>query len=59
MTTPYRIPRPLIHYIADYINEEIERGNEVTDDTIADAGDAFAGGARYIQISGSCDAPWH
>jgi|CXWL01.1.fsa_nt_gi hypothetical protein len=46
MTTPHRIPRPLIRYIADYINEELARGNEITDDTVADAVDAFAGGAR-------------
>ena len=45
MTTPYRIPRPLIRSIPDDINKEIERGNEITDDTIADAVDAFAGGA--------------
>ena len=52
LTTPHRIPRPLIRYIADYINEEI-------DDTIPDAGDASAGGARYTQIRGSCHTPWH
>ena len=56
MTTPHRIPQPLIRSIADYIDEEIKRGNEITDDTIADA---VAGSARYTQISGSCDAPWH
>jgi hypothetical protein len=46
MTAPYRIARPLIRYIAYCINEEIKRGNEIPDDTIADAIDAFAGGAR-------------
>ena len=59
MTTPHRIPQPLIRSIADYIDEEIKRNKKITDDTIADAVDAFVGGARYTQISGSCDAPWH
>jgi len=33
-------------YIADYVNEELERGNEITAETIENAIDAYKGGAR-------------
>ena len=36
----------LYSYIADYINEEIERGNTITTETISDAVAAYNGGAR-------------
>lgn len=36
----------LCAYIADYINEEIERGNEIDTQTIVDAIEAYLGGAR-------------
>jgi len=33
-------------YLANYINEEIDRGNEITSETIRNATEAFIGGAR-------------
>ena len=33
-------------YILMYFNEEIDRGNEITHQTLLDAIDAFEGGAR-------------
>jgi hypothetical protein len=36
----------LAAYIADYINEELARGNEIDEQTILDAIEAYIGGAR-------------
>ncbi len=36
----------MVIYIADYVNEEITRENEITKQTILDAIDAYFGGAR-------------
>lgn len=36
----------LAEYIADYINTELERGHKITKDTVLDAMEAYAGGAR-------------
>ncbi len=36
----------LASYIADYVNEELSRSHKITEQTIADAIDAFDGGAR-------------
>lgn len=36
----------LARYILKYIEEERERGNEITEYTVADAIEAFEGGAR-------------
>lgn len=36
----------LAQYIADYINEELDRHEEITMDTIKSAYDSFQGGAR-------------
>lgn len=36
----------LAAYIADYINEELDRGNEITTETILNAVEAYEGGAR-------------
>jgi hypothetical protein len=33
-------------YIAAYVNEELDRGNDITEQTILDAIDAFEDGAR-------------
>ena len=38
--------KELIKYIADYINEELDRGNKITSQTISDAIEAFDGGAE-------------
>lgn len=39
--------RELSHYLADYIAEEVERGSdEITQQNMLDAIDAFIGGAR-------------
>lgn len=38
--------KELMAYIAAYINEELDRGNEITPETIASAIEAFEGGAR-------------
>lgn len=35
----------LTQYIADYVNEELDRGNTIDEQTIADAIDAYNGGA--------------
>ena len=40
------LTRSLIDYIADYINEELERGLEIDSETIACAIDSYNGGAR-------------
>ena len=36
----------LYSYIADYVNEELSRGNTITKDTILNAVAAYNGGAR-------------
>ena len=36
----------LLAYIADYVNEEIERGYDIDADTIKSAIEAYEGGAR-------------
>jgi hypothetical protein len=41
-----KLTKALARYLADYINEELDRGNEITYQTILDAVDAFKGGAR-------------
>jgi hypothetical protein len=33
-------------YVADYINEELARGNKIDTQTIVDALEAYEGGAR-------------
>ena len=38
--------KELISYIADYINEELTRGNPIDADTINNAIEAYEGGAR-------------
>ena len=38
--------KALAKYISDYVNEELTRGNEINEQTILDAIDAFNGGAR-------------
>lgn len=38
--------KELMKYIADYINEELDRENKITAQTIEDAVDAFNGGAK-------------
>lgn len=35
----------LLQYIADYVNEELDRGNEIDLQIIKDAVDAYEGGA--------------
>jgi hypothetical protein len=40
------LDKELAQYIADYINEELERDNSINGNTIKDAVDAFDGGAR-------------
>ena len=38
--------KELIIYLANYINEELSRDNEIDEQTIINAIDAFNGGAR-------------
>lgn len=44
--TIYKYNIGLSNYIADYVNKELSRGNEVDWKTIADAINAYNGGAR-------------
>jgi hypothetical protein len=38
--------KDLWRYIAEYVNEELSRGNTITTETILDAVEAYKGGAR-------------
>lgn len=38
--------KDLAAYVAEYIREELERGNAITRDVVLAAVDAFEGGAR-------------
>lgn len=38
--------KDLARYIADFINEELDRGNPITQETIEEAVSAYEGGAR-------------
>lgn len=42
----YELVTGLASYISDYVNEELRRGHEVTEETINNAVDAYNGGAR-------------
>lgn len=47
-------------YIADYINEELSRGNTITSETILEAVDAFEGGAADTEEDCTCsERSWY
>lgn len=41
-----QLPVDAIKYMADYVNEELDRGNPITTEVISNALEAFNGGAR-------------
>lgn len=45
-TTNKYFNQELIQYITTYVNEELARGNEIEEETIKAAIDAYNGGAR-------------
>jgi len=46
ITTPMTAQQELASYLADYINEELERGNEIDCFVVSNALEAFEGGAQ-------------